>query len=444
VQFIKTYWVTLLSGVLAVVAIVILVLGLTSDSVQKEMQQRLTVAADIDTLTRDPKNDACINAELQHRQKCEQEFKAALEVAERINKRDPLIEGAFPQPAQAWMADRFLETYRERLYALPREMRAGSLPTDQEVQDEYEILVDIERRKQEQERETGLAGKQPTEGTSRPPAGQVVPPGRSGPGWPPYMGAGRPPWGPGGGQPIYGGGPTVGQASNVSVQEARYRASVKKARAIRMYATADPTHPSFYISPVFESVKPTVREMWYAQVGLWVQEDVVRAIAKLNDEAARQLNEKDANVTNMPVKRLVGTRVLGYITSAGIPVPFTSLAGGMPAPTGASGEAIPPSFTGRKSDEQFDVVRFAVTVIVDRRDLLRLVDELTRVNFYQLVGASYVLPDPTDETNGYYYGEDPVVQATLDFEGYMARKVYLAMMPAEVLDDLGIKRPGAQ
>ena len=31
-----------------------------------------------------------------------------------------------------------------------------------------------------------------------------------------------------------------------------------------------------------------------------------------------------------------------------------------------------------------------------------------------------------------------VVHATLDFEGYMARKLFKGMMPAEVLQDLGI------
>ena len=43
---------------------------------------------------------------------------------------------------------------------------------------------------------------------------------------------------------------------------------------------------------------------------------------------------------------------------------------------------------------------------------------------------------------GYFYGTDPVVRATVEFEGYMAREVYEPLMPAAVRELLGIEKSG--
>lgn len=119
-----------------------------------------------------------------------------------------------------------------------------------------------------------------------------------------------------GANPAYSGGP---------MGEAERRAAVKKARNIRIYATAVEGRTVFHRNPnIFAQQAPSARDMWYAQVGLWVQEDVVNAIAKLNDEAAGQLGGEEACVANMPVKRIVSIQVLGYVTSNGLLVPFAS------------------------------------------------------------------------------------------------------------------------
>jgi hypothetical protein len=65
------------------------------------------------------------------------------------------------------------------------------------------------------------------------------------------------------------------------------------------------------------------------------------------------------------------------------------------------------------------------------------------VNFYQLVGLEYTTLVAGSQDGDYVYGSAPVVRATLDFEGYMARKVYKALMPADVLKDLGIEGAAA-
>ena len=62
-QFIKAYWMSLLSGVVAVVAIVVAAIGMTGDTVVQQMNQRVQSARDITTLQSDPHNQETINAE---------------------------------------------------------------------------------------------------------------------------------------------------------------------------------------------------------------------------------------------------------------------------------------------------------------------------------------------------------------------------------------------
>ncbi len=408
-QFVRAHGTPLLSGAVALAAIAVTFAGLSRDQVRREMKVRLEVAAEIDRLRRDPKNADCINAEQQRRQELELQRRQTLVVVERYSRRTPLVAGVFPAPAQPDLIYRFQEAYRRRLTELPGEMKGGGLPTEQEVQDELERLAD----QQQADEEAGVAASILLQ---RPVTiGRVV--DRHGP---LTESARRDP------------------TAMVSRELAFAGAAARNARRIHMYATANPLNPSFDISPIVDASRPTLRELWYAQVGLWVQEDVVSAIRALNNDAARALSDKDANVAHLPVKRLVNLRVLGYVTSAGLPVRFDSRGGA----GGMGPETLPPSFTGRKSDEQFDVIRFTVTAIVDQRDLLKLVDYLSRASFYQPISAGYVWSQEMGEAEakaGYVYGESPVVQVTLDLEGYLARRLYAPMMPAEVMEELRTK-----
>lgn len=245
----------------------------------------------------------------------------------------------------------------------------------------------------------------------------------------------RPPTG--GLRPPAQGTPGRSFAAEIKQDEVLYRASVRKARSVRVYATPG----VFHASPLIHmSGAPSPRDIWYAQVSLWIQEDIVDAIRKLNDDAAQDLAEEDVNVVHLPVKRIVDITVDGYVLGPGTIVPFPRTS--VEQRSGQAGSAAregPPdqSFTGSASGEQFDVVRFTLQVVVDQRDMLKLVDYVTRENFYQLIDARYEkLSSPDME--GYFYGHEPVVLATLDFEGFMARKVFKGMMPEAVLIDLGI------
>jgi hypothetical protein len=82
-------------------------------------------------------------------------------------------------------------------------------------------------------------------------------------------------------------------------------------------------------------------------------------------------------------------------------------------------------------------VRFALVAVMDQRDVLQLIDQISKQNLYQCIGASYSMVNPDDGQQGYLYGTEPVVRVQLEFEGYMARAVYQPLMPDEIRALLG-------
>ena len=435
-QFLKNHWISLLSGVVAMAAIAATVLGLTRTGVVQAMERIRSEAGQIDSLAGNPKNQAIIDAEKRRGEQFDKEYNDALAAAEEINKRTPLLDGVFPAPPpdQIRLAFEFQEKYAAAIFELPQLLEASGPPTPTEIAEEAERIAARKRREALENPEAAAIEPLPEAATPVTPG--VVRPGVS------QAGA------------AYGHGPRVAYQSTpspagvpgTSAAEVEAQAAIRKARSIRMYAEADLERTVFHVSPIVDATRqPTARDMWYAQVGLWIQQDVVNAIKALNDQAIveKSLDDKDAHVANLPVKRIIQIRVQGYVTSNGDTVPFESLAraGG----TGSSGAidttGLRPSFTDKKSDPQFDVIRFVVVVAVDQRDLLRLVDNVTRENFYQLVGFRYYAGPEGGQDGNYLYGPDPVVIATLDFEGYLARRAYGNMMPVEVAKELGIE-PG--
>ncbi|MBK9127105.1 MAG: hypothetical protein IPM13_04825 [Phycisphaerales bacterium] len=425
-DLLKSHWITLVSGVVALGAVVILVLGMMRTNVVEEMNRHKALAGEISSLMSGAKHEGMITAEKERGTKFDEQYRAALETARSINKRDPLLPGVFPRPASQAVAFQFQDAYKQRFLMLPRELQGGGPPTQQEIQDEAERLAEEIRRKK-------------GELSLDLPPGPLPPPAPPAPGADPREPPPSPAMGPG-----------QATATGVPAGLAEQNAAVRTARSIRMYVEATGSRAAFQISPIIASLEaPSARDMWYAQVGLWIQEDVVRALAGLNAEAAARLKAEDAHVGNMPVKHLLGIRVLGYLTKTGQLVRLDAMrsdTSGPGQPVIAAGTPMPgelkPSFTGRTSDDQFDVVRFSVQLIADQRDLLRVADAITRANFYQLVSLNYDAGPVGGQDGPYLYGDAPVVRATYDFEGFMARKAYEELMPEDVRKDLGIVTAG--
>ncbi|MEP0846510.1 MAG: hypothetical protein HRF50_06760 [Phycisphaerae bacterium] len=451
-KFITTHLVALISGVAIVTFLALAVLGMTSDSVEKKLNEELarTKAGSIRSLLSNKVNEDVIAAEKRRGEQFTREFEQAREAVKAINRREPLTAQVFPRPTGPVAPLQFREAYVAATRELARKLSADTLPTEADIQEErqnVEDLRELEAEKQEEEKaeEAGAGGG----GSGTVPPAPRVPTPRDEPSLTeedPF--AGGLTFGGGGGRRGRSGGrggpaqPGMPQIPTGPKTEPKYdplfRARVAKARNIRCYVDSQ----TFQISPIArDSAAPTPQEMWYAQVALWVQDDVIKAIAELNAQAGGDIERGDIPLEKSVVKRLVAVRVLGYQTQ-GRPITFKVAAdvGAGPFRNVEMGR----TFTGRTSNEEFDVVRFLVQAIVDERRVLEVVDAISRANFYQCVGLNYeaVNRDLEEAQMGYFYGTAPVVKLTLDFEGYLSREAYGELMPPEVLAELSGKPSG--
>jgi hypothetical protein len=192
---------------------------------------------------------------------------------------------------------------------------------------------------------------------------------------------------------------------------------------------------------------PTLEETWRAQVGYWIQRDIVQAIADVNNAAAEELKAagKDRWVGTMPVKEVISIR-LGpdfYVPAEGQVYP-------VPEPGGYSA-AVPPGtaetvFTKSASGPNFEVIQVSVKLIMDQRDVLKLVRRISQGpgdngSFYTLVRAAYKEVPPNLSLTGKIYGSEPAVNVVLDFEFVMVGGLFRQWMPAEVCERFGITCP---
>lgn len=449
-DFIKKHLITLLCGVAGVSFLGVTVWGMTRTSVKKAMEKRVSEASSIRSYRSNPINQDKINAEKTRGVRFEEQFKATLDVAHSINRRQPLLEGLFPNPDSDTRKLRFVQKYRQEIKTLPVQLSASAPPTPAEVADEQENVNDLLAMEQELKADSEEDQDPPTRARRgrRPQQLRLTDDmlshaGRHGGGlmmeggFDPAGGGARMS-GAGGGMRRFGGGaaPTLNFSAPTGEPkyDPQFRAIVAKARSIRCYAD----FRSFHISPIVDERAvpvPSPEQLWMAQVGLWIQQDVTSAIKALNDSFAATVASTDAYVEHMPVKRIEKIRVIGYQLKSGL-IPFDVLSGTQDA-SAAAGDARP-SFTQRSGDEEMDVIRFSVAATVDQRHILKLVDQITQANFYKCVDIDYRAVDPADAQRGYLYGTGPVVSVNIEFEGYMARAVYAVMMPKGIRQWLGI------
>lgn len=451
--FLKTHGISLACGIVAIVALAFTFLFMGDDTVQKKMADTIsqTGASSIQSMAATAKNDALINREKALAGSLEKQYQDALAAVRQINRREPLMPGVFPKAASASTVLEFKQTYAEKIAELPKVMQAGSTPTPEEVEEEKDNVEALRKAEAEKQAELQVADRQPqAPGVPTPNTPITAPPQstRLGRGFvQPGEGGGRFARGGGGGEEGEGfggrgrgGGPIGGDFSINSTEEPKYnpalRAAVNKAKSIQLYYEPDRTMHSSEI--IDDPGAPSPLAMWEAQVGYWIQADVVNAISALHAEAAKKVQGGDASVGELPVKRLVSIRVHGY-SLQGKFIHFGMSSRLSQGGTSGPDPAAQATFTQRTGNDQYDVVRFTVQAIVDQRELFKLVDAIAKANFTVPVGISYESVNRDDEEKmGYLYGPAPIVLATLNFETYLARDLYTEMMPEDVRTLLGV------
>jgi hypothetical protein len=492
-------------------------LGLTACSrfkqINTDMEQAVTFGGDLKNAGRvqgrslpvRPVDLAILDV---NRDNVQAQFKKVQERILDINrgevKPEYILEAAFPDYRnRPDIRYEFVQRYREKLKALPEILKAKGPPT----------TVDEEAMKAEMAGTTGEVSPMPE--TRRPvparPAAPMVAPARDrdreegnralgealrtlGPSrvqpTPQAQPSARPR--PGERPPLT----ELRKPEETLKMDPHRRAVLKRASEIYCYI-GNSLEETFTIVPDALDVQARIPpgELWRAQVTLWIQQEICRALARVNDEAAKQLGkattkpDSSVNVTVLPVKRLIRLAVGDYRVPAGSgregggagapPRSGRSSTGGglfgtpPPEPSRTRGggfglgaalsrtrgapppEALRPSaavsetatnlmaelngrtWTGRQSGPQLDVVPVALDLVLDLRFLGRVIDRICTTNLYVPTRVSYRVLDRADLSDRYVYGPDPVVHATLFFERYFLPEIYAREMPLEVAEMLG-------
>lgn len=417
--FIKSYLIPLVCGLISLVFIAVAVLGLMSEAVEEKATQRVQIASALNGLTRDTRNQNDIEVAQAEATAIESAFERAIKIKQDVNRRDVLMEGTFPSVSNtATTAYEYANQYVLALRELQRRLNGGPPPDDDDIE---EAENDIDILEKDREAEQGDDPLLPESADSGPRPG-MGDPGRDDDMRDDDMRDDPAP-----------------RRSDRDDDEERdptfdpeYRAALTRALQIFMYVDRRALH----IVPIIDRpTPPAVEELWYAQMTLWVQQDIVEAIAQINDKAAEAIGPS-ASVLNLPIKRIEQMRVAGYVDTTGKMIEFPDRNAPRASDRGRAQNA-PPSFTARMSDQMYDVVRFNVVIWVDQRRVNQVIDAISTINLYQCIGARFTAAEKAlDRDELYLFGSDPVVRLELEFEGYFTKSIFTKWIPKGVADTI--------
>lgn len=179
---------------------------------------------------------------------------------------------------------------------------------------------------------------------------------------------------------------------------------------------------------------PDTRQVWYTQTAVWVQEEIARSIAALN------ANAKAKNITQAPVKHIVRADVPPGPEQYIRPAQAAAAAEESAAAATPAGPDYTFTPTGRVCNEKYDVVKFTLVVKMDAQFVPALVQELSREKFITTHKVDLTSVDAQlAREDGFFYGANPVVQATITGEALLLREWTLKLMPDVIKKEM----PGA-
>ena len=208
-----------------------------------------------------------------------------------------------------------------------------------------------------------------------------------------------------------------------------------------MAPEALPKHPA--LAGEAGAIKaPEPEDVWYAQMGLWIQEDVIKSVAALNAQS------KD--MENSPVKQIV--QIMAAPPDKSMYVLSTTAAAGAdssggatsPIPANSDADPLPKDYatspTGRVCNGVFDVAHFKVVLNVQAADIDRVISELEHDKFLTVFQASVqAINSVAKRQEGYYFGSHPIVTLSLDCEELFMRDWSRKLMPQTVKQYLNVQ-----
>ena len=154
--------------------------------------------------------------------------------------------------------------------------------------------------------------------------------------------------------------------------------------------------------------------LWLAQVGLWVQRDIVDAIIKTNEQVQQTASGGQKGVAASAVKRLMSIDIRGYVLSAtgsGEAAALQYLEIG-----GKKNSKPAPRLTGRSCNELYDVIHYDFTVVIPMQHLLRLQKNLMAQNYHTVLKIDVA---KSAQSSVHFYGTDSVMRVTIAGEMLM-------------------------
>jgi hypothetical protein len=423
-QWIKTHLMIVIVGSVSVLSLTGLVLGYVLSSVGEELETDSRAMSSLQNVK--PLNEVVVDVIRKQQQEDAQKLADFLQRYKDAKQYDPIEPKVFTETdhmARTEAAYRFQKACADKQRELLAKLRAQDMPTEAEFDRHVKNAI-ADKEEKQRKLMAGLG--------NAPPAGPTAPePVAPGP------------------RPVRGGGfGGMGGAAGFAGQSAadeetrtlRVGLALSRARSILCYAgvvnlddRSDTIREGLTSN---KSLDEMTQEIWYAQMTLWIEQDVLGAIARLNEKAAEGLSKQDQWVANMPFKRLVSFLMGNYVASAEGAATGGDM--GMRSGGGAAGgmsdllTAGPTAtFTKRGSTPSVDVVRFRIQMVVEARNVLRVLDAISKAGFYTpvKVDAAEVVLQPTDY---YIYGTAPIVDLTVVYEACFLRSSYEKWMPESI------------
>ena len=397
-QWVKSHLVLVISGAVGVVSLVMIGLAIFLSDVQETLAANQSVYSSLQAAANKPVNSEVLDAVRRQQLDNRRRVEAFLGQA-KTSVHATLRTGVFPVLKEEVNRIEFPRDHQRQREALLGLLKAGSPPDEQDVQD-YQEGLDRTRKQ-----EAIARGEDPN---------------------------------------AVGTGAGVETITADMTPEERIKvdalagAAVQRANQIRCYADLNSLDPASVIT----APHPSDVALWKAQLSLWIQEDMVNILARVNEAEAVKVKAagQEPNVTNLPVKHLLYLAVGNYVPAdAGAGAAFSSSGGGaIAAAVDTADQGGPPPgladavFTARGSTPTVDVVHFAMGLVVDVRALPGLLDEIGKSGFFTPLSVSYeaVPYDPTLHEN--VYGPAPVIRVRLEYEACMLREKYQEWMPEAV------------
>jgi len=405
IEFAKRYLVEIICGLAAIGGVVFIFLGLGGmKDVKTELESATRIKSEIGNMLRSPAiNERAVKQEEARIADIRSGFGEVMDFVRDRNFYKPLVEGAFPGGESAAQdrnnAIAFRDAYNRKMREWLDLLNAGDVPTEAQIANEKDRM---EQQLRSAEEALGVGNREDNQ-TQRLPMDPEV------------------------------------------------SASIGVAREIYCYANPESFHESAYSDPSgpMDPLRPppNLTEMWEAQLEVWIQDTLVRAIAKINNDAAQSVESGGDTpwVGNLPIKDIEAIQLTQYYLIEGEKGTRPGAGGRRggrdskerPAPPGTPEAA----FTARTSDQLHEVLQFTVRLVVDARDIPKVLAGLCDQRFHVPLRVSYDAIPPNLEMRGKIFGEDPVVELTVDFETVMFSELYLPLMPQEILDRVGKQRP---